>query len=157
MSNPYARLTFLAETAELELMHLRQTAQRLFVVPFDVERAKNLRHNLDDSERTDAFVGRFGRLQDTVGDKLLPEYLRCLAEPVGAAVDNLDRAERLGLLKSTELWLRARKLRNRMVHEYVRDPAELADALNEGNALLPILAEFSNAIVRDCKRRNFLS
>jgi len=27
------------------------------------------------AERVDALVSRFGRLQDTVGDKLLPRYL----------------------------------------------------------------------------------
>jgi class 3 adenylate cyclase len=47
-----------------------------------------------------AFVSRFGRLQDTVGDKLLPALLSALAEPVGPAIDNLDKAEKLGLLES---------------------------------------------------------
>ncbi|WP_242518466.1 hypothetical protein [Halochromatium roseum] len=37
----------------------------------------------------------------------------------------LNREERLGVLDSTEDWLQARKLRNRLVHEYM----ESADAL----------------------------
>ena len=125
------RLAFLIETVELETPHLLSTDMRLFAQVFDAERASGLRENMDESERTDAFVARFGRLQDTVADKLLPEFLRCLAEPVGAAVDNLDRAEKLGLLSSSDAWLASRKLRNRMVHEYVRDAAVLAEALNE--------------------------
>lgn len=36
------------------------------------------------------------RLQDTVGDKFVPALLQALEEPIGAVVDNLDRAERLG-------------------------------------------------------------
>ena len=48
------------------------------------------------SERLDAFVARFARLQDSLGDKLLPALLLALAEPVGAALDNLNVGERLG-------------------------------------------------------------
>jgi len=102
-------------------------------------------------------VARFGRLQDTVADKLLPEFLRCLAEPVGPAIDNLDRAEKLGLLNSADEWLASRKLRNRMVHEYVRDAAELADALNLGHALVPMLVNLARAIAIDCRRRGLLT
>ena len=58
----------------------------------------------------DAFVARFGRLQDTLADKLLPALLRQLAEPVRSAVENLDRAEKLGLLQSADDWLAMRRL-----------------------------------------------
>jgi len=37
-------------------------------------------------ERLDAFVARFARLQNRLGDKLLPSLLTALAEPVGAAI-----------------------------------------------------------------------
>ena len=77
------RLAFLLETVGLETAHLIQTNQRLFVQPFDAARAAALKTNLDESERVDACAARFGRLQDTLGDKLLPELLRELAEPVG--------------------------------------------------------------------------
>lgn len=150
------RLAFLIETVELETQHLLDTDGRLFAQSFDPDRAARLRTNIDESERTDAFVARFGRLQDTVADKLLPEFLRCLAEPVGAAIDNLDRAEKLGLLNSADDWLASRKLRNRMVHVYVRDPAELAQALNQGHALVPLLVSLATAIASDCRRRGLL-
>lgn len=97
------------------------------------------------SERVDAFAARFARLQDTAGDRLLPELLRSLAEPVGSVLDNLDRAEKLGLLVSSEAWVEARALRNRMVHEYVRNAAALAEALNEAHDKLPLLTSFVEA------------
>ena len=151
-----SRLLFLVETVGLEAHHLRQTDLRLFARPFDAVRAASLRTDVDEAERTDAFVARFGRLQDTLGEKLLPELLRCLAEPVGPVIDNLDRAEKLGLLRSADDWLAARKLRNRMVHEYVRDPTELADALNEGHALVSLLADFGEAVAQFAHRRGIL-
>lgn len=91
-------------------------------------------------------MSRFGRLQDTLADKLLPELLKHLAEPLGSALDNLDRAERLGLLVSVDRWLEARRLRNRMVHEYVRDPGELAAALNAGHGYVSLLVGAAGAV-----------
>lgn len=69
MTHP-PRLAFLIETVELETQHLLDTDGRLFAQGFDPDRAARLRTNIDESERTDAFVARFGRLQDTVADKL---------------------------------------------------------------------------------------
>ncbi len=150
------RLVFLVEVVEQECALLASTNARLFASPFTAERAQALRAEPEASERVDAFVARFARLQDTLGDKLLPEVLRQLAEPVGPAIDNLDRAEKLGLLASADEWLIARKLRNRMVHEYVRDAQELAQALNEGHVLVNLLIATANRLRAECERRGWL-
>lgn len=142
------RLAFLAETVQAEARHLRATDARLFSEPMTAQRAARLRDDIDLSERADAFVARFGRLQDTLADKLLPELLRWLAEPVGAAIDNLNRAERLGWIASVEQWLVVRRLRNRMIHEYVRDLDELAAALNAGHVAVGLLDDAAQAMVR---------
>ena len=68
-----------------------------------------------------------------MGDKFLPQLLLALAEKPGAAIDNLDRAERLGWIESVEAWLEIRKLRNQMVHEYIEDLALLSSALQTGH------------------------
>lgn len=155
MNGDQARLAFLLETVALEAAHLRLTDERLFSRPFDAERAQALSTNTDEAERVDAFVARFGRLQDTLGDKLLPTLLIALAEPLGPAIDNLDRAEKLGLLPSADEWIAARKLRNRMVHEYVRDAAELAGALNAGHRFVPLLSGFADRIAEFCRARQW--
>lgn len=89
----------------------------------------------DLAERVEAFVGRFGRLQDTVGDKLLPLLLTALGEKTGAAIDNLDRAERLRLVHSTDEWINMRNLRNQMVHEYTDVKARIQ--INLSKAVYP--------------------
>ena len=134
------RLFFLLEVAADELRLLQGTDGRLFALPMDEARVSGLKDDPDLAERVDAFVARFGRLQDTLGDKLLPELLRQLAEPVGPMLDNLDRAERFGWLGSADEWLALRKLRNRMIHEYVRNPAELAQALLAAHGGVAMLA-----------------
>ena len=143
---PDDRLRFLVETVLAEAALLSGTDRRLFATPMDAARAATLREDADTSERVDAFVARFGRLQDTLGDKLLPRLLQWLAEPVGPAIDNIAKAERLGLIGSGEQWIETRQLRNFMVHEYVRDPAVLAAALQRGHETVPLLLEAARAM-----------
>ena len=107
------------------------------------------------AERVEAFVGRFGRLQDTVGDKLLPILLAALGEKPSAAIDNLDRAERLELLKSADEWMTMRNLRNQMVHEYVEDPIVLSNALQTGHAFVPALIATANKMIAEIERRGW--
>jgi hypothetical protein len=76
-----------------------------------------------------------------LGDKLLPQLLDAMAEPIGAVIENLDRAEKLGWLQSADTWLEIRKLRNQMVHEYIEDPVVLSNALVAGHAYVPVLVE----------------
>ena len=80
-----SKLRFLADTVLAESEHLQTTDGRLFGVPMTPERAAGLRTDIDLAEPTDAFVAHFGRLQDTVADKLLPALLDGLAEPGGGA------------------------------------------------------------------------
>ena len=100
-------------------------------------------------------MGRFGRLQDTVGDKLLPLLLAALGERPSAAIDNLDQAERLGLLKSADDWMTMRNLRNQMIHEYVEDPAVLSNALQTGHAFVPTLVDTATKMSAEIERRGW--
>lgn len=140
------RLAFLLETVVLEAEHLQATDQRLFAEPFTPQRAATLRDDALLAERLDAFIARFARLQDTSGDKVLPALLSRLGEPVASVLDNLDRAARLGLLAQTsETWIAARTLRNLMVHEYIRHPERLAEAVNRAHEAVPMLVGFVQA------------
>ena len=85
-------LQFLTRVVRKECQHLATTDQHLFVRAFTLNQAAQLESDPDLAERVDAFVGRFGRLQDTVGDKLLPILLTALGEKTSAGIDNLDRA-----------------------------------------------------------------
>jgi hypothetical protein len=132
-----ARLGFLMRVVQREARHLTATADRLFNVPFTPERAESLTANPDVSERVDAFVSRYGRLQNTLGNKLLRALLTALGEKVRARIDNLDRAERLGLIPSADEWMEMRRLRKQMIHEYVEDPLVLAKRPRSRMSLCP--------------------
>ena len=99
-----------------------------------------LEDNPEQAEQLEAFISRFGRMQDTIADKLLPRWLVALAEKPGSQIEVLQRAERLEVLANVETWLEARKLRNRLVHEYMEDPdsfsKDLLLAINYCNTLI---------------------
>lgn len=150
------RLQFLSRVVQRELLHLTITDQRIFSTPLTSVRAAALADNIDESERVEAFVSRFGRLQDTVGDKFLPLYLEAMGERPGAVIDNLDRAEKLQLIPSADAWLTMRKLRNQMVHEYIEDAELLADALQAGHAFVPTLRIVVENILAGLRTRGWL-
>lgn len=149
------RLRFLNRVIKRELKHLLTTDRRVFSEPFVPARASVLPDNVEEAERVEAFVSRFGRLQDTLGDKLLPLYLHALGERTGAAIDNLDRAEKLGLIPSSDDWIAMRKLRNKMVHEYIEDPITLADALQAGHDYVPVLSKVVEHLLADMQARGW--
>lgn len=154
-ANIALRLQFLARVVRKECRHLVTTDQRLFGGLFTLEQVVRLEEDPDLAERVDAFVGRFGRLQDTVGDKLLPVLLAALGERLSATIDNLDKAERLGMLKSADEWMAMRSLRNQMVHEYVEDPVVLTNALQTGHAFVPALIATANNMIAEIERRGW--
>lgn len=147
-----ARLAFLSRVTRKECQYLLDTDGRLFGDLFTIERAQKIQADPLLAERLDAFVSRFGRLQDTVGDKLLPTLLLALAETPGPAIDNLDKAEKFGLIESADAWLEMRKLRNQMVHEYIEDMAVLSSALRSGHAFVPALVAAARRCAAEADR-----
>ncbi|SFX09905.1 hypothetical protein [Marinospirillum alkaliphilum] len=150
------RLQFLQRVIEKEIQHLRYSASQVFQNAMTPETAASLQHNEILAEKVEAFASRFSRLQDTVGDKLLPAWLRALGEHTGAVIDNLDRAEKLGMLKSADQWLEIRLIRNQMVHEYIEQPEILANALNLAASFQPELEHFALALIKDLQSRGLL-
>ncbi|MCF6255891.1 MAG: hypothetical protein L3K25_06265 [Gammaproteobacteria bacterium] len=149
-----SRLQFLSRVVEKERDHLLVTDQRLFSQPFDIDRVKQMGTDVDLAERVEAFVGRFGRLQDTLGDKLLPTLFIALGERSGAFIDNLDRAEKLEFIDSADEWMGIRNLRNQMVHEYIEDPVILLSALQAGHNYVPNLEQTANNMLNEIRQRS---
>ena len=149
------RLGFLANVVEKESEHLAFTFKRLFPEGQTVTSGMvtNWVADPEVAERMDAFVARFSRLQDTLGDKLLPALLRLTGEHVGPAVDNLNRAEKFDWIDSAEDWMIYRQLRNQMVNEYIEDYAVLADSLEAGRHYVPQLLAIADRLVGEVRER----
>lgn len=78
------RLRFLCRIVRKEMASLQATSQRLFPAgSLTVELVAAWIADSGMSERLDAFVARFSRLQDTLGDKLIPALLEHVGEQIG--------------------------------------------------------------------------
>lgn len=97
----------------------------------DTERMQKIMETDTGIDRLESFGAKFSRMQDTVVDKLIPGFLNYVGEQPAAAVDNLDRLERLGLITSAEDWISMRWLRNRLAYEYFDDLQIMAAALEQ--------------------------
>lgn len=124
-----------------EARYLERTADRLRSLDIDIFWVESIESNDEHSEMLDAFVSRYGRLQDTLGDKLLPAILRASLEKTGAQLENLLRAEKLGWIDSAQAWIELRELRNRLVHEYIESADDLLNALQQALEGVHILTE----------------
>lgn len=131
MSEDLQRLERLLELVNKEDEHLLAVRRRLLGEDCRIspERIKEVLATETGVDRLESFGAKFGRMQDTMIDKLIPALLRSAGEEIGAAIDNLGRLERLGLIGSVDEWLQMRRLRNSLVHEYMEQTEDMAPAL----------------------------
>ena len=130
VSQVLARFFATLEIVRRELKVLQYSNAQLSSYKIDSVWVESLDTDMQAAEKLEAFVSRFGRLQDTIGDKLIPRALTAVAEKPASMLDNLNRAERLGWIRNVEFWLTARELRNKLVHEYMLDEEQFAKDVN---------------------------
>jgi len=124
-----------------EVHYLERTRNRLISHQINLEWVNSLANSDAHSDILDAFVARFGRLQDRFGGKLLPTLLRLNMEKVGSQLDNLILAEKLGWLSSTDDWIELRGLRNLLIHEYLQSPSDLLKPLLQALEAVSLLGQ----------------
>jgi hypothetical protein len=110
---------------------LRQARTEMNGTRFSSESAQNI--SGDKLRLLDQLAYRFGKLQDTLGLRVLPGILDLSEEPLPESApfaQKLQLLERLGVILSVEQWRTLRELRNQLAHEYVDAPAFKAAALN---------------------------
>ena len=137
---------FALELAEREAAHLAYTHSTLFAQQIDLEWVKAIANNEDIAEKIDAFVGRFGRLQDHIGEKLIPRFARLMGELPKSLLDVLAYAEKMQWLDSAEEFVGSRKLRNQLVHEYMTSPELFLEALLAADEASRLLIEIVSRI-----------
>jgi uncharacterized protein with HEPN domain len=143
----------LLEITWKEVMYFQQSRIRVINSNVDIKWIEALDENPQHSEMLDAFVARFSRLQDAIGDKLLPTILKLNLETVGSQLDNLFRAEKLGWIESADQWIELRGLRNSLIHEYMTNPENLLYALKKVIELGEMLIKTHNLLADNFKNK----
>ena len=127
------------ELARREAAYLEYTHRTLFAMPIDAVWVQQLAAQSELAEKVEAFVSRFGRLQDHLGEKLIPRFAALLGESPKSLLDVLAYAEKMQWLESAESFISARKLRNLLIHEQMADAELFLAALLEGQGAAQML------------------
>ena len=144
----------LLEITDKEIIYFQQSKIRVINSNIDIRWIEDIEHNPQHSEMLDAFVARFSRLQDTIGDKLLPAILKLNLESVGSQLDNLFRAEKLGWIDSADDSIELRGLRKSLVHEYITSPEKLLSALKKVIQLGDTIIKTQNLLASNFKNKS---
>ncbi|MDF9392790.1 MULTISPECIES: hypothetical protein [Methylococcus] len=139
------------ELAKREAAHLAYTHRTLFAQAIDLQWVQSLTEREDLAEKIDAFVSRFGRLQDHIGEKLIPRFAALLGESPKSLLDVLAYAEKIGWLDSAEAFIGARKLRNLLVHECMVDAELFLEALRAADGKTRMLMDVVARIERQAE------
>lgn len=136
-------LNEMLQTVNLHLKRASATYKDIQNINFDSDVFSS-----DENVKTiDAFIYRFVKLQDYMGEKLFKELLRSLLEYKDnmSMLDVLAKLEKLEILESEDRWLDYREVRNKLTHEY---PDNESDILEGIKISLVYFAEMKDTIKR---------
>ncbi len=108
----------------------------------------------EEIETFELFTSRFAKLQDFMGAKLYPLFLKISEEDPETMtfIDQLNKLEKLGIIDSAEEWKLMRNSRNHLSHEYPDHPELMAINLNTAYALVPKLINYLTKIIAVCEK-----
>lgn len=135
-----------------EARHLRYSQTTLFALPIDLAWVQSLGEHPELAEKVEAFVSRFGRLQDHLGEKLLPRMAALVGENSKTLLDALAAAEKLELVPSADAFIAARRLRNALVHEYMHDAQTFLESLLAAEQACGMLFQVIHNVQAECIR-----
>ncbi len=140
-NNDVLRLTQILRVVEKENRLLQGVRARLFTANSELthEWLAVVLSTPQGEDMLESFGAKFARMQDTVIDKLLPRLLAAAGEKPQAAIDNLNKAEKLNLVEDAQQWINMRRLRNKLVHEYLDSDEEMLPALMLANGFCDVL------------------
>jgi len=111
------------ETSYLHLNRADDNYQEMLGFAIDA----SLYEDKEKIKTIDAFIFRFIKLQDFMGDKLFKTLLKSVGEYKDnmALIDCLDKLEKLEIIKTADQWMNYRLVRNKLTHEYSTNQQEM--------------------------------
>jgi len=115
------------DTAYLHFNRAKDNYDEIIKRPIDL----NIYKDKERIKTIDAFIFRFIKLQDFMGDK----FFRAILESVGEYKDNmslidvLDKMEKLGMITNADKWIEFRVARNKLTHEYPDNQEDIIEGV----------------------------
>lgn len=145
------------DLAKKEADYLNYTHNTLFNQNIDITWIETLNQYPERAEKIDAFVSRFARLQDYIGNKLLPVFAQLYEEKTNSLLDTLLFAERMNWIESAEQFVILRRLCNQLVHEYMNSTDLFLTALLTAQQGTLLLCTIVQTIENTARELNLIS
>ena len=115
------------QTVNLHLKRASDTYEDIQSITLDLE----MFEDRESVKTIDAFIYRFVKLQDYMGDKLFKEILKSLFEYKDnmSMLDVLSKLEKLEIIASEDRWLDYREVRNKLTHEYPDNEKDVLEGI----------------------------
>ncbi|MFZ2726829.1 MAG: hypothetical protein WAX77_11300 [Methylococcaceae bacterium] len=112
--------------AALEL-HFERARDTYNEIQFFIDALETDTLNKEQIKTIDAFIFRYIKIQDLMGDKLFKEFLICVEDYNSnmTMLDVVHKLEKIEILDSALTWFSYRTLRNALTHEYPNNRAEI--------------------------------
>lgn len=120
----------LKETIETTYLHFNRAKdnyEEILTYQIDID----IYESREKIKTIDAFIFRFIKLQDFMGDKLFKELLKKIGEYKDnmALIDILDKLEKLEVIDKADRWLDFRFIRNKLTHEYPDNEEDVIEGI----------------------------
>lgn len=106
------------------------------------------KYTLDEFDKLENLSSRFGRTVDLIVNKVFRSIDKVELEDGGTTIDVVHRAEKRGLITSTDQIREMKDLRNQVVHEYLAE--DLAPLLEDILKFTPDLIHIHKEILTYC-------
>jgi len=98
------------------------------------------KYDVEEHDRFESLTSKFARLSDLIIKQTIKLIdILDLDEPPETVRDAINRAEKKGLIESGEKFVRIRKLRNRIAHEYAESDENVVAIYAETLECVPLL------------------
>lgn len=104
-------------------------SEAAYLFPITEEKLGNLKEN--ESNYIELLISRFSKLQDMLGSKIFRGIIALDVEDAGSMLDILNKMEKKYIIEDTGCWLKLRKTRNNIIHEYIPIGEKAAQTLND--------------------------
>lgn len=107
---------------------------------------------------TDAFIFRFIKLQDYMGETLFKRVLESIGEYKDSMslLDELDKLEKLEIIKNAEEWMHFRKIRNILTHEYPDNAEQISQGITAALVSFVTIGKILKNIEHYIKAKNLI-
>lgn len=111
------------KTIELLNQNWELLLRSLETLKLSVEKAESIgnkaEYSFEEMETFDSLTSKFSRTSDIFTQKILRSVWILLHEEITPFIDILNRAEKIGIIFSSDKLLEIRDLRNQITHEYI--------------------------------------